>query len=58
MYLRLCSFLTNYKVLFKRQFWFRNNQSTNPAVIILEEIIKKYLHYKCLVCGALIDLQI
>ena len=37
MYLRLYSFSTNYKVIFKKQFWFRINQSTNDAIITLDE---------------------
>ena len=43
MYLRLCSFSTNCKAIFKKQFWFRINQSTNDAIITLDEFFFLYI---------------
>ena len=37
------SFLTKYNVLFNRQFRFRNNHSTNHALVSFMELVKKYL---------------
>ena len=43
IYSRLYTFLTKYKLLFKKQFGFRNNHSTSHALISLIDRIKKYL---------------
>ena len=56
MYSRLSAFLTKYKLLFKRQFGFRNNHSTSHALISLIGLIKKYLDND-FVCRVLINLQ-
>ena len=57
MYSRLYAFLTKYKLLFKKQFGFRNNHSTSHALISLIDLIKKYLDNDYFVCGVFIDLQ-
>ena len=57
MYSRLYAFLTEYKQLFKKQFGFWNNHSTNHALISLIDLIKKYLDNDYFVCGVFIDLQ-
>ena len=57
MYSRLCSFLTKYEILFKKQFGFRNNESTIHALISLVDVIKKYLDDDYFVCEIFIDLQ-
>ena len=57
MYSRFYAFLTKYKLLFKKQFGFRNNHSTSPAVISLIDLIKIYLDNDYFVCGVFIDLQ-
>ena len=46
-----------YNVLFKRQFGFRNNHSTNHASVRLVELIKKYLDNNYFICRVFIDLQ-
>ena len=43
IYSRLYTFLTKYKLLFKKQFGFRNNHSTSHSLISLIDLIKKYL---------------
>ena len=47
MYSRLYAFLINYKLLFKKQFGFRNNSSTSHALHSLTDLIKKYLDNDC-----------
>ena len=56
-YSRLDSFLTKYKILFKRHFPFRKNYSTNHALVSLVELIKKYLDNDYFVCVVFMDLQ-
>ena len=53
----LYAFLTKYKLLFKKQFGFRNNHSTSHAFISLIGLIKKYLDNDHFLCGVFIDLQ-
>ena len=55
MHLCLYSFLLKSKILFNRQFGFRNNYLTNHALIDLVVLIKKYLDNDCYVCGVFID---
>ena len=57
MYSSFYTFLTEYKLLFKKQFGFWNNHSTNHALISLIDLIKKYLDNDYFVCGVFIDLQ-
>ena len=57
MYTRLYKFLTKYKLLFKKQFGFRNNHSTSHVMINLIDLIKKYLDNDYFVCGDFIDLE-
>ena len=57
MYSRLYSFLTKYKILFRKQFGFRNNHSTIHALISLVELIKKHLDNNYFLCEIFIDPQ-
>ena len=51
MHSQLYSFLTKYKILFKKQFGFRNNYSTIHALISLVHLIKKHLDNDYFVYG-------
>ena len=57
MYIRLTNFLRKDKVLFSYQFGFRNNYSTNRALISLTEMIRNALDNGNFACGVFIDLQ-
>ena len=57
MYSCLYAFLTKYKLLFKKQFGFRNNHSTSQALISLINLIKKHFDNNYFVCGVFIDFQ-
>ena len=57
IYSRLYYFLTKYNVPLKKQFGFRNNHSTNHALVGLLEIKMKYLDNDCYVCGVFINLR-
>ena len=57
MYFCLNTFLTKYKLLFKKQFGFRNNHSRSLALIILIHLFKKCLDNDCFACGVFINLQ-
>ena len=57
MYSCLYLFLTKYKLLFKKQFGFRNNHSTSHALISLIDLLQKYLDNDYFVCGVIIDLK-
>ena len=54
---RLYLFLLKFKILSNRQFGFRYNYSTNQALIIIVNLIKKYLDNDYYVCGVFLDLQ-
>ena len=53
----LHSFLTKYKILFKKQFGFRNNHSTIHALICLVDLIKKHVDNDYVVWEIFIYLQ-
>ena len=57
MYSRLYSFLLKFKILYDRQLGFRNNYSTNHALINLVDLFKKHLNNDYYVCGVFINLQ-
>ena len=57
MYSRLYAFLTKYKLLFEKQFRFRDNHSTSHALISLIDLIKKHLDNDYFVCGVFNLLQ-
>ena len=57
VYSRVCAFLTKCKMLFKKQFGFRNNTFTSHALVSLIDPIKKHLDNDYFVCGVFIDLQ-
>ena len=57
MYSRPYSFLTKHKILFEKQFGFRNNHSTIHALIGLVDLIKKHLDNEYFACGVFINLE-
>ena len=57
MHIQLTNFLRKNKVLFSYQFGFRNNYSTNHALISLTEMIRNALDNGNFACGVFIDLQ-
>ena len=57
MHIRLTNFLRKNKVLFSYQLGFRNNYSTNNALINLTEMIRNALDNGNFACGVFIDLQ-
>ena len=54
---RLYSFLESNKVIYNRQFGFRNNHSTTHALIDITEKIRSALDKGIFACGVYIDLQ-
>ena len=56
MHIRLTNFLRKNKVPFSYQFGFRDNYSTNHALISLTEIIRNALDKVNFACGVFIDL--
>ena len=57
IYKRMYSFLDDNNLIYNRQFGFRSNYSTNHALIIITEHIKKSLDDGNLVGGVFIDLE-
>ena len=57
MHIRLTNFLRKNKILFSYQFGFRNNYSTNHALISLTKMIRNALDNGNFACGVFIDLQ-
>ena len=57
MHIQLTNFLIKNKVLFSYQFGFRNNHSTDHALISLTEMIRNTLDNGNFACGVFIDLQ-
>ena len=57
MYSRLSKFLEECNILFEKQFGFRNNHSTNHALVNIVEHIKKNLDKKLYTCGVFVDLE-
>ena len=57
MYSGFYAFLEKYKLLFKKQFGFRNNHSTSHALISLIDLVRKYLDNNYFACGVFINLQ-
>ena len=54
---RTYSFLEKYKCLYKYQFGFRKQHSTNRALIEITEKIRKALDSRKFACGIFVDLQ-
>ena len=54
---RTYSFLEKYSCLYKYQFGFRKNHSTNHALIEITEKIRKALDSGKFACGIFVDLQ-
>ena len=57
MHKRLIMFLEQHKILFSQQFGFRQNLSTNYALISLTETIRKALDDGDYACGIFVDLK-
>ena len=57
MYSGFYAFLEKYKLLFKKQFGFRNNHSTSHALISLIDLVREYLDNNYFACGLFINLQ-
>ena len=57
MHIRLTNFLRKNKILFSYQFGFRNNYSTNHALIRVTEMIRNALDNGSFACGVFIYLQ-
>ena len=57
MYSCLHSFLLKSKILFNRQFRFRNDYMTNHALFDLVDLIKEYLDNDYYDCGVFIDIR-
>ena len=57
MHIQLTNFLRKNKVLFSYQFGFRNDYSTNHALMSLTEMIRNALDKGNVACGVFIDLQ-
>ena len=57
MYSRLFSFLNNSNALYQLQFGFRNNHSTNHALVQITEDIREAIDSDNFACGVFIDLQ-
>ena len=57
IYSRFYQFLTKHNLIYKKQFGFRTNHSTNHAMVSLIETIKYYLDNGDYVCEVFIDLQ-
>ena len=57
MYSRLYSFLDNSNALYQLQFGFRNNHSTNHALVQITENIREAIDSDSFACGVFIDLQ-
>ena len=57
MHKRLIMFLEQHKILFSQQFGFRQNLSTNYALISLTKTIRKALDDGDYACGIFVDLK-
>ena len=57
MYLRLSKFLDKFDCLYKKQFGFRNADSTSHALISITEEIRKALDNNEFSCGVFLDFQ-
>ena len=57
MYSRLDNFLTTSEIIYKFQFGFRKQYSTNHALLSIVEQIRRALDSKMFTCGFFIDLE-
>ena len=57
MYRQLKNFLNKHDILFKSQYGFRENHSTQHAVIDIVNIIQKNIDLKLFTCGIFLDLK-
>ena len=57
MYSMLYDFLNKYNCLYKKQFGFRNSNSTNHALIFITETIREALDRDDDSCGVFLDFQ-
>ena len=57
VYKRVYSFLWKNSLIFKRQFGFRSDYTSNNTIVSLVESIKKYIDNDNYVCSVFIDLE-
>ena len=57
MYTRIYSYLDKNNLLYNKQFGFRNNHSTNHALVSITERIKSLVDSGYYVCGIFVDLE-
>ena len=57
VYKRVYSFLWKNSLIFKRQFGFRSDYTSNNTIVNLVESIKKYIDNDNYVCSVFIDLE-
>ena len=57
IYSRIYSFLVKNDLIFKKQFGFRSNYSTNHALLSITERIKDFVDKGNYVCGIFVDLE-
>ena len=57
IHVRLSVFLSTNNILYKKQFGFRNQHSTNHALIEITEKIKQGCYSGKFVCGVFLDFQ-
>ena len=57
MYRQLKNFLNKHDILFKSQYGFRENHSTQHAVIDIVNIIQNNIDLKLFTCGIFLDLK-
>ena len=57
MYSRLDNFLTTSEIIYKFQFGFRKQYSTNHALLSIVEQIRRELDSKMFTCRVFIDLE-
>ncbi|KAI0237721.1 hypothetical protein LSAT2_011698, partial [Lamellibrachia satsuma] len=55
MYNRLLNFINKYNILYKYQFGFRKNHSTNMALMTIVDKISEALQNKQFVLGVFLD---
>ena len=57
IYIRIYSYLTKNNLIYDKQFGFRNNYSTNHALLSITERIRALVDSGHYVCGVFVDLE-
>ena len=57
IYSRIYSYLVKHNLIFDKQFGFRSNCSTTPALLSIAECIRELIDSGSYVCGVFIDLE-